>query len=65
LSLLAFPVHLSPQDTPADKIMQLGIVVGVVLPLLHIIPISLILRYRITQARHREIRAQLEARRGK
>jgi GPH family glycoside/pentoside/hexuronide:cation symporter len=64
LSLIAFPTHLSPTDVPAEKVLHLGIVVGVLVPLLHIIPISLIPRYRITRARHAEIRAALEARRG-
>jgi GPH family glycoside/pentoside/hexuronide:cation symporter len=65
LSLIAFPTNLSPAEVPADKIFQLGIVVGVLVPLLHFIPITLILRYRITRARHEAIRAELEARRGK
>ena len=65
LSLIAFPTHLSPTDVPAEKILHLGIVVGVLVPLLYIVPISLIPRYRITRARHAEIRAALEARRGR
>ena len=64
LSLIAFPTNLSPEAVPADKILQLGVVVGVLIPLLHFIPISLIPRYRITRARHAEIRAKLETRRG-
>lgn len=64
LSLIAFPTSLPPGAVPADKILHLGIVVGVLIPLLHFIPISLIPRYRITRARHEEIRAALEARRG-
>jgi glycoside/pentoside/hexuronide:cation symporter, GPH family len=65
LSFIAFPTNLSPAEVPAEKIFQLGVVVGVLLPLLHFIPISLLLRYRITRARHAAIRAELEARRGK
>ena len=65
LSFIAFPTHLSPAEVPADTIVKLGVAVGVLLPLLHFIPISLIFRYRITRARHAQIRAELEARRGK
>jgi Na+/melibiose symporter-like transporter len=39
------------------------LVVGVAIPLLYVVPISLITRYRITRARHAEIRAALDARR--
>lgn len=38
-------------------------VVGVAIPLLYVIPISLVTRYRITRARHAEIQAALAARR--
>lgn len=65
LSLIDFPTNVAPAAVPADRIFQLGLVVGVLLPMLHFIPISLIPRYRITRARHAEIRAALEARRGR
>jgi Na+/melibiose symporter-like transporter len=35
----------------------------VAIPLLYVIPISLVTRYRITRARHAEIQAALAARR--
>ncbi len=63
LTLIAFPAHVKPADAPADAILHLGIVVGVAVPLLYLIPISLITRYRITRERHSEIQAALEARR--
>jgi Na+/melibiose symporter-like transporter len=63
ITMIAFPTHVAPADVPADAILRLGIVVGVAVPLLYLIPISLITRYRITRARHAEIRAAIEARR--
>jgi len=62
LTLIAFPTQAKPAEVPADSILRLGIVVGVALPLLYLIPISLITRYRITRARCAEIRAALNAR---
>jgi Na+/melibiose symporter-like transporter len=63
ISLIDFPAHVAPADAPAESIRQLGIVVGVVMPLLHLLPFFLITRYRITRAKHAEIKAALEARR--
>ena len=48
---------------PSDAIRRLGITVGVAIPLLYVIPISLITRYRITRVRHAEIQAALAERR--
>jgi len=62
ITLIAFPAQLPPSEIPSDKIFLLGLVVGVLVPLLYVIPISLISRYRITRARHAEIRAALLAR---
>jgi GPH family glycoside/pentoside/hexuronide:cation symporter len=63
ITLIGFPTNVEPADVPADAIVRLGVVVGVALPLLYLIPISLISRYRITRAKHAEIKAALEARR--
>jgi Na+/melibiose symporter-like transporter len=63
ISLIDFPADVAPADAPAESVRQLGIVVGVVIPLLHLLPFFLITRYRITRARHAEIKAALEARR--
>ena len=49
-------------DVPADTILRLGLVVGICLPLLHVIPISLITRYRLTREAHAEIRCALSRR---
>ena len=64
LTFIDFPTHVAPTDVPAESLQALGIVVGVVVPLLHLLPFFLITRYRITRARHAEIKAALEARRS-
>ena len=43
---------------------RLGVVAGLGLPLFYLLPISLVVFYRITRTRHAEIRAQLEQRRS-
>jgi Na+/melibiose symporter-like transporter len=62
LTAIAFPTQAKPADVPPDAIVRLGIVVGMLVPLFYLIPISLITRYRITRARHAEIQAALKAR---
>jgi Na+/melibiose symporter-like transporter len=47
----------------AATLARLGIVAGFALPALFLVPISLAAFYRITRARHAEIRAQLARRR--
>jgi GPH family glycoside/pentoside/hexuronide:cation symporter len=62
ITLIAFPTNLAPAEVPAQSITRLGVVVGIAVPLLYLFPISLITRYRITRARHAEIRDALDAR---
>ena len=64
LTLIAFPAHVQPAEIPPENLLRLGGILGVALPLLYLIPIALITRYRITRQRHAEIRAALEARRA-
>ena len=64
ITLIDFPTNVAPAAVPADAIRRLGLVVGVAVPLLYIVPISLITRYRLTRARHAEIQAALQARRA-
>lgn len=63
ITLISFPEGVAPRDVPADVILRLGVVVGVAIPLLYLLPISLITRYRITEARHTEIQTALKQRR--
>lgn len=57
-------VGAAPREIPADTPIRLGVVFGIAVPLLYLIPISLITRYRITRERHAEISAALKARRA-
>jgi Na+/melibiose symporter-like transporter len=63
ITLIEFPTGLAAAEVPPGAILRLGIVVGVVVPLLYLFPISLITRYRITEEVHDEIKAELDARR--
>lgn len=63
LTLIEFPMAAkTPDSVPMESIRNLGIVVGVIVPLFYLIPISLISRYQITRQRHAEIRRALEIR---
>ena len=63
LTLIEFPeAAKDPDSVPAQSIRNLGIVVGVLVPLFYLIPISLISCYQITRQRHAEIRRALEIR---
>ena len=63
ITLISFPVGMAPAEVPEETIMHLGLVVGVLVPLLHLIPIYLIRYYTITREVHADIQAQLEIRR--
>jgi len=63
LSMINLPVQAIPSDVPAQAIFNLGLIVGLCLPLLHLVPIAMIRRYAITRAVHGDIRRQLDERR--
>ncbi len=65
LSLIDFPRQAAPGEVPAEAITRLGIVLGLVVPTLYLVPIALITRYRITREAHAEIRAALDTRHGR
>ena len=62
IAMIDFPSGVMPSQIPEDKIFMLGLSVGVLVPLFHLIPISLISRYKITREELARIRAALEAR---
>lgn len=64
LSLIQLPLHADPVTVPEATVRQLGSIVGVCLPLLHILPIYLITRYGLTRSVHAEIRKALDMRRA-
>ena len=63
ISLIQLPIGVAPSDVSAEVIFRLGLVVGVLIPLLHIIPISLIPRYKLTRNVVLDIQAKLAAQR--
>tara|TARA_R110000868_G_scaffold92606_1_gene256965 strand:- start:2293 stop:3750 length:1458 start_codon:yes stop_codon:yes gene_type:complete len=62
INFIAMPPKTLPADVPADVIMRLGVMVGLVLPLLYLLPIYLMRHYKISRVMHAEFRAALEAR---
>lgn len=64
LEMIHFPRNAAPAEVAAETIFHLGLVVGVAVPLLYLIPIGLITRYRITREVHAEIQEQLRERRA-
>lgn len=64
LSVIGLPTQALPSSVPAETIFNLGLIVGFCLPLLQLIPISMIRRYSITRAVHADIRRQLDERRA-
>ena len=62
LSMIDLPRGVAPADVAPETVMRLGLVVGICIPLLHLIPLSLITRYKITRQAHAEIRHALDAR---
>lgn len=60
IALIEFPTGVLPGQIPEQKIFLLGLSVGVLVPLLHLIPIALITRYKITREEHARIRAALD-----
>ena len=64
LDLIDLPRGVAPADIAPGTIARLGLVVGICIPLLHLLPISLITRYKLTRQAHADIRRELDARRA-
>jgi Na+/melibiose symporter-like transporter len=60
ISAIQFPTGLSPTEVPGEIISRLGLVVGIAIPLLHIIPIAMLTRYTLTREEHARIRGELD-----
>jgi Na+/melibiose symporter-like transporter len=60
--VIAFPRGVAPDAVDPDIIRLLGWIAGIALPLLYLVPFSLIARYKITREIHAEIRKQLDMR---
>jgi Na+/melibiose symporter-like transporter len=64
LDLIDLPRGVAPADIAPGTIARLGLVVGICIPLLHLLPISLITRYKLTRRAHADIRRELDERRA-
>lgn len=60
LDFLAFPRGASPGDVEPGLILNLGITLGVIVPLLHLIPIAIYSRYKLTREVVEGIRRELD-----
>jgi Na+/melibiose symporter-like transporter len=65
IDLLQFPRGALPSEVDPGLLFRLGVVLGVGVPLLHLIPLSLITRYKLTRAEHARIREALMLRRAR
>lgn len=64
ISLIQLESGSVPSEVPEDVIFRLGLIVGVLVPLLHIIPICMIPFYKLTRERVMEIQGELAARKA-
>ncbi|MXY05070.1 MAG: MFS transporter [Gammaproteobacteria bacterium] len=62
VSWLALPEQADSVSLAGGTLWAMGLTVGLGIPLLQLIPILLIFRYRLTAAQHAEVAAQLAAR---
>lgn len=65
LDLIAFPPKAVPGQVPDDVLFKLAMIEGPAGAVPGLLAAFFYARYRITRARHAEIRAELEARRGR
>jgi GPH family glycoside/pentoside/hexuronide:cation symporter len=65
LDLIAFPPKAVPGQVPDDVLFKLAMIEGPLGAVPGLLAAFFYARYRITRARHAEIRAELEARRGR
>lgn len=62
LKAIDLPPGAVPTNVSPDVITRLGLLVGLCVPLLHVVPISLITRYKLTREAHAEVRRALDTR---
>jgi Na+/melibiose symporter-like transporter len=58
-----WPVHADPHTIDPHIVTRLGLVAGVLVPLLLVLPFALGTRYSVTRAAHARIREELDLRR--
>tara|TARA_R110000868_G_scaffold275575_2_gene535289 strand:- start:1994 stop:3451 length:1458 start_codon:yes stop_codon:yes gene_type:complete len=64
INFIAMPPNTLPADVPADVITRLGVMVGLVLPLLYLLPIYLMRHYRISRQMLQDVQAALGRSKG-
>ncbi len=62
--IVHWPAHATPQSADPAMVIRLGLVAGVLTPLLLVFPLMLGSRYRITRDGHAATRAELDRRRA-
>ena len=62
LKLIAIPANIAPANVPPDVVLRLGVIAGLALPLLFVLPIWLVRRYTISRQVLADIRQQLTQR---
>jgi glycoside/pentoside/hexuronide:cation symporter, GPH family len=62
--VVRWPLHADPHTVDAGVVTRLGVVAGILAPLLFLIPFALATRYRITRQSHEFTRLELERRRA-
>ncbi|HEY2177806.1 MAG TPA: MFS transporter [Caulobacteraceae bacterium] len=63
-AVVRWPIHVDPHAADPHTVTRLGVVAGLLVPLLLVIPLMLGGLYRITRASHAEVRAELALRRA-
>jgi Na+/melibiose symporter-like transporter len=62
IDLLAFPRGADPGTIDPDLLFRLGLVLGVIVPLVNLLPLALATRLETSPAAHAEVRRQLDER---
>ena len=63
IDFLQFPRGVKPDELPTEMVLDLGIAIGIVIPLLYLIPAVLFSVYRPTRSEHQRIHEAPEKRR--
>jgi Na+/melibiose symporter-like transporter len=62
--VVGWPLQADPRHIDPAIVTRLGLVTGILVPLLFLIPLALASRYSITRAKHMQTRQELDRRRA-